>query len=100
MNQQPLNAEQEAQAEAIYRRLKETFDSEARRLARLMAGKDDGQLLGDTEFQVRDRVHALGAEVLEVALDERKKRGTGVRAPTARPAGRPPVASAGGKRPS
>jgi hypothetical protein len=29
-------------------------------LARLMASKDDAHLLGDTEFQVRDRVHDLG----------------------------------------
>jgi hypothetical protein len=100
MNDQPLSAAQEAQAEAIYQRLKDTFDAEARRLARLMAGKDDGHLLGDTEFQVRDRVHALGAEVLHVTLDERKKRGTGVPAPPAPPAGRPPAAWAGGKRPS
>ena len=94
MNDPSLTPEQESQAEAIYLRLKEAFDAEARRLARLMAAKEDRQLLGDAEFQVRDRVHALGARVLEAALDERKKGGTKAPAPSAPPAGKPPAASA------
>jgi hypothetical protein len=94
----PLCPEQEAQAQAIYRRLKERFDAEALRLARLMASKDDAHLLGDTEFQVRDGVHGLGAQVLHIALEERKKGGTTAPAPTARSAGRRPAASATGTR--
>jgi hypothetical protein len=94
MHDQLLSAEQEAQAQAMYQRLKERFDAEALRLARLMASKDDGHLLGDTEFQVRDRVHELGAQVLQVALEERKKRGTKVPAAVARTAGKRPAASA------
>lgn len=100
MNEQTLNPEQEAQAEVIYQRIKDAFDAEARRLARLMASKEDRQLLGDTEFQVRDRVHTLGAQVLETALDERKKRGTKVPAPPVTPAGKRHAASAGVTRPS
>jgi hypothetical protein len=93
----PLTPEQEARARALYSRLKERFDAEALRLARLMASKDDAHLLGDTEFQVRDRVHGLGAQVLQLALDERKKGGTKVAAPTARAARRRRGASAGGR---
>jgi hypothetical protein len=93
-----LSAEQEAQAQALYARLKERFDAEALRLARLMASKDDAHLLGDTEFQVRDRVHDLGAQVLQVALEERKKGGTKVPAAVARAAGKPPAASAIGRK--
>ena len=100
MHDQPLTAEQEAQAQAIYQRLKDTFDAEARRLSRLMASKTDGHLLGDTEFQVRDRVHVLGAQVLQTALDERKKGGTKAPAPSAPPAKMPPAASAGVTKPS
>jgi hypothetical protein len=95
MNDQTLTAEQEAQAQAIYQRLKDTFDNEARRLSRLMASKTDGHLLGDTEFQVRDRVHALGAEVLHIALDERKKGGTEVPAPSVPPVRMMPAALVG-----
>ena len=100
MHDVPLAAEQEAQAQAIYARLKERFDAEALQLARLLASKDDAHLLGDTEFQVRDRVHELGAQALHVALDERKKRGTKAPAPPAPGAEKRPAALAGGKKPS
>ncbi len=100
MHDSTLSAEQETQAQVIYQRLKDAFDAEALRLARLLAGKDDAHLLGDTEFQVRDRVHALGAQALQTALDERKKRATKVPAPVARPVRKPPAASAGAARPS
>jgi hypothetical protein len=98
MNDPTLTPEQEAQADVIYQRLRDAFDAEARRLARLMAGKEDRHLLGDTEFQVRDRVHALGARVLETALDERKKRGTKVPAPPVPPARKRRAASAGARK--
>jgi hypothetical protein len=44
-------------------------------MAELMASKSTGQLFGQTEFELRDRVHALGAQVLETAADERQKKG-------------------------
>jgi hypothetical protein len=56
-------------------------------LARVMASKADGQVLGRTEFEVRDHVHRLGAQVLEAVLQERKKKATTARrlpAPSAR----------------
>lgn len=100
MHDQPLSPQQQAQAQAIYRRIQERFDAEALRLARLMAGKDDAHLLGDTEFQVRDRVQGLGAQALQIALDERKKGGTKVPAATAPAAAKPPAASAIQREPS
>src|SRR5256885_9831536 len=66
-----LSAEQQGEAELIYQRIRGAFDEEARRLAQLMASKETRQLFGETEYQVRDRVHALGAEVLEAAAEER-----------------------------
>ena len=77
---QDLTPEQEAEAQRLYDLLQQTFLDEARRLARLLASKADGQQLGRTEFEVRDRVHRLGAQALETALNERKKRGTRARA--------------------
>jgi hypothetical protein len=41
----------------------------------LLAGKDNSQLFGQTEFELRDRVHALGARALEAVADERQKKG-------------------------
>lgn len=70
-----LNDEQEAEAERIYERLRGAFDEELRRMARLMASRPNKALFGETEFELRDRVHELGARVLETAADERQKKG-------------------------
>ena len=71
-----LTPEQEAEAQRLFAVLQQPFLDEARRLARLLASKTDPQLLGRTEFEVRDSVHRLGARALEAALDERKKGAT------------------------
>jgi hypothetical protein len=70
-----LDDEQRAEATRIYERLKDAFDRELQEMAELMASKSTGQLFGQTEFELRDRVHALGAQVLETAADERQKKG-------------------------
>ncbi len=70
-----LNSAQEVDAQRIYERLREVFDEELRSMARFMASKPNGQLFGQTEFDLRDRVHELGARVLETAVDERQKKG-------------------------
>jgi hypothetical protein len=70
-----LNDEQEAEALRIYERLEAAFDQERMRMARLLASKGNHELFGETEFQLRDRVHELGARVLETAADERQKKG-------------------------
>ena len=77
MSSQPqLSAEQEAEAQRIFQILKSTTDDDLLALARLLASKKDRDLLGQTEFEVRDRVHQIGAKAIETALDERKKGGT------------------------
>jgi len=76
MSARPLTPEQEAEAQVLYQRLKSAFEHEALQLARLMASKEDGELLGGTEFAVREQVHRLGAQVLETVLQARKKKGT------------------------
>jgi hypothetical protein len=64
-----------AEEQAIYERLRPLVEAEARRMAKLLGGKDESQLFGKTEFELRDRVHALGAKALEVAADEQQKKG-------------------------
>jgi hypothetical protein len=49
---------------------------ECRWISRLLASKPNRELFGETEFQVRDAVHRIGARGLDAALEERKKRGT------------------------
>jgi hypothetical protein len=73
-----LTPEQSELAERIYQTLRQAADSDLRGLAELLASKPDRQLLGQTEFEVRDHVHKIGAKALETALDERKKGGTKV----------------------
>jgi hypothetical protein len=72
----PLTPEQEAEAQRLYEAVQQAFLDEAR----LLASKDDRHLLGQTEFEVRDAVHRLGAQALACALEGRKKRGTAARA--------------------
>jgi hypothetical protein len=60
---------------ALYERLGPVFDEERLRIVKLLANKEDKELFGRTEFELRDRVHALGARTLEAAADERPKKG-------------------------
>lgn len=80
----PLNPAQQAEAQRLFEQFAKSFRDEAWRLAQLLASKEDSQLLGATEFDLRDRVHRLGAQVLQTALEERKKGGTKGRARPAR----------------
>ena len=66
--------------ERIYQGLRQACDGDLRKMARLLASKPYKHLLGQTEFEVRDIVHDLGARALQTALDERKKGATGGRA--------------------
>jgi hypothetical protein len=89
-----LTPEQRDEADRIERRLLAAVSDEVRGIAELLASKPDAQLLGATEFQVRDRVHKIGARAIETALDERKKGGTRGPAPDARVATAPASSSA------
>jgi hypothetical protein len=80
MTDAPLTPAQEAEAQRLFELMQKPFLDEARKPARRLAAKPDHQLLGQTEFEVRDAVHRLGAKALEAALDERKKGGTKGRA--------------------
>lgn len=66
-----LNAEEQR----IYELLGKVSEQELRRMAKLLAGKGDSELFGKTEFELRDRVHALGARALEAVAEERQKKG-------------------------
>jgi hypothetical protein len=68
-----LPPEQAAEAERIYRALRAASDAELRWIAHLLASEPDDQLLGRAEFEVRDRVHRIGAKAIEAALNGRKE---------------------------
>jgi len=71
-----LTPEQEAEAQRWAELIAAKAKEEALALARLLVVKQPEELLGQTEFEVRDRVHRLGAHALQTALNERKKGGT------------------------
>jgi len=80
MSNPQLTPDQEAEAQRIAQVISQKVHDETLALARLLASKSNGELLGKTEFEVRDRSHTVGALALEAALAERKKGGTSVRA--------------------
>jgi hypothetical protein len=70
-----LTAEQEAEARRIEEILIEASRQDIRELARLMASKENHEIFGKTEYEVRDLVHRLGAKALEITANERSKKG-------------------------
>ena len=76
MSRLPLSPRQAELSDRIFETLRQAAEADLRSLADLLASKEDRQLLGKTEFEVRDLVHRIGAKALETALDERKKGGT------------------------
>jgi hypothetical protein len=65
--------------ESEVQRVKEIFlraaEEEADRVARMLAAKADRELFGQTEFELRDAVHRVGARTLQQHANERAKKG-------------------------
>lgn len=64
-----------AEEQVLYERLGPLFDEERMRMAKSLTAKADHELLGQNEFEMRDRLHAFGAQVLTTAANERQKKG-------------------------
>jgi hypothetical protein len=64
-----------AEEQALFERLGPLFEAERLRMARSLASKKDEELFGKNEYELRDRVHELGAKALEIAAHERQKKG-------------------------
>lgn len=75
-----LTAEQEVEAQRLAGIIGKKAQEEALEMARLLVSKPDGEIFGKTEYEIRDRMHRLGAHAIETALTERKKGGTKGRA--------------------
>jgi hypothetical protein len=76
MSELHLTPEQEAEAQRLAELVAQKTKQEVLNIARLLVAKADHELLGATEFDIRDRVHRIGAHALETALNGRKKGGT------------------------
>jgi len=89
MTPTPLTVEQEAEAQRLAQRIQEVARADILELARLLVSKRESDIFGETEFQVRDVVHRVGAKAFEVHLAE-KKTATAAAASSALTASKPP----------
>jgi hypothetical protein len=85
-----LSPEQEAEAQALALRIRELSEEEYLLLARLLVSKSEGDLFGDTEFQVRDILLRAGAKAFAEHLRQ-KKMATGDPVSTVRSASKRPT---------
>jgi F420-0:gamma-glutamyl ligase len=85
MSSTPLTAEQEQQAQALATRIRQAVDGDILQLARLLVCKPEHEIFGQTEFEVRDIVHHLGATAMQTHLAQ-KKTATAAAASSARTA--------------
>ena len=67
-----LTAEQEAQAQELATHITEAIASDVLRVARLLVSKDTRHTFGQTELQLRDLIHRVGAKALETSLAQKK----------------------------
>jgi hypothetical protein len=72
MSLTPLTLEQEAEVEALTDKIEQANRPLIRQLASLLLSKKDSELFGQTEFEVRDLVHLIGAQAYETTLAEKK----------------------------
>jgi hypothetical protein len=80
MSTPELTPEQEAHAQELARTLHRALEGDILQMTRLLASKPDHQVLGQTEFQIRDIVHQIGAKTIQAELDARQKKATKGRA--------------------
>jgi len=95
--QQPLAPELESKAQVLLAKLRSQADDELLALARLLVSKEDRDLFGDTEFEVRDIVHRLGAKAYATHIAE-KKTATSAPASSALTASKAPSSTAIAKK--
>ncbi len=67
-----LTVEQEAAAQRLAQQIQDQSREDILALARLLVSKQEAELFGETEFQVRDLVHRLGAKAFEAHVAEKK----------------------------
>jgi hypothetical protein len=96
---QGLSEVEATAAREIYAAIVPAALEELARVASQMARRPDGELLGAAEFEVRDQMHRIGAQAIEISANQRRKKGgTPAAAPSASSANGTPSSSAGGRR--
>lgn len=73
-----LSPEQEAQAQQLAQAIRQAADEELLAIARALVATDESTLFGDTEFDIRDLVHRVGAKAYQTFLAQKKTAIAGV----------------------
>ena len=68
-----LTPEKEAEAQELAKRICALVNEDIDALARLLVSKNESDIFGETEFQVRDIVHRMGAQAYEAYLAKQKR---------------------------
>lgn len=66
----------EEDIQRLARELQEATAREFTQMVRLLRSKPDGQVLGQTEFEIRDLAHKIAAKVIQTELNDRQKGAT------------------------
>lgn len=72
MSKVDLSPEQESEAKVLEERLRQAAGEELKQLARLLVSKKEHEIFGTTEYQVRDILLRVGAQVYEEYLRKKK----------------------------
>ena len=67
-----LTADQELEARILEEKIRVAIEKEVTAMARLLVSREDKDLFGKTEFEVRDLVLKIGAKAYEERLREKK----------------------------
>jgi uncharacterized protein HemY len=70
-----LSPAEEAAAQRIYESLKGKADQQLLNMVRMLAAKEPRELLGRAQFELRDMLNELGANVLQASTQESLKKG-------------------------
>jgi hypothetical protein len=101
MSSSDVTPEQQERAQILAEEGLRAAQDEIRQMAELLASKPDGQLLGRTEFQIRDLVHKAAARMIQAEIEHRQKKATRAPAPPAPAATkRPSSKGSTGRKPS
>ena len=70
-----LSAEQEEEAQRVFQRIKDKVNVELLDMVRHMIGKPAHEIFGVGEFELRDKLNDVGAQILQESANERAKKG-------------------------
>jgi hypothetical protein len=78
MPRTPFSPEREAEAQQLAQAIRQATADEVLDIARALVATEEATLFGDTEFQVRDLVHKIGAKAYQAYLAQKKTATAGL----------------------